>query len=285
MDTVLIPGTSLRCSRCIFGTATLLRAGSTQKRLHLLLEAVEQGFTHFDTAPYYGFGIAERDLSSVLRQNAELTVTTKVGVYSPGGERQSVGAVYLRKTLGRLLKRLVVPTIDFSVARARRALDASLERLGRNHIDLYLLHEPSLELVCTDEWQRWLETELAGGRVRHVGLAARASQLVPFLSAAPRLSSVAQVLDSLDRREADVVLRSGRPLQITYGYVSAAKSRSPQWSTAQVLEKALCRNSEGAVIVSTTQPQRLAQYRQLTSISRADEGLVPSCRTSVHPIT
>ncbi|HZF45778.1 MAG TPA: aldo/keto reductase [Sphingomonadaceae bacterium] len=260
---ITLPGTGLRCSRFIFGTASLFNAGNTESRSRLLHAAVEQGFRHFDTAPYYGFGMAERDLAPVLRAHRDVGVTTKVGIYSPGGERQSAPEIFMRKAAGRLLPAISRPTIDFTLSRARDALSASLKRLGRDHVELYMLHEPELHLVKTEEWQRWLEDERSAGRIGDFGLALTADRLEPFLREAPELASVIQMLDSLDEREADILARFGRPMQITYGYVSAARARGDATPVAELLRAALRRNPEGALIVSTRRPERLNQYSQL----------------------
>jgi aryl-alcohol dehydrogenase-like predicted oxidoreductase len=263
MKRIRIPGTDFVCSRFVFGTASLFSAGSRQRRLSLLEAAVDHGFTHFDSAPYYGFGIAERDLSHVLRRHAHVTVTTKVGLYSRGGDDQSAAEVLVRKAAGRLLPVLSRPYVDFAVARARVALDGSLRRLGRPRIDIYMLHEPTLDLVNTDEWQRWLESEQRGGRVAHFGLALTCDRLAPFLAHGSALASLVQVLDSLDRREADLLPLHGRPLQITYGYVSAARARGDGRSVTEILAAALLRNPAGPLIVSTRRAERLAHYRRL----------------------
>src|SRR5688500_13589047 len=97
MRKILLPDTDLQVSRFIFGTAGLFNAGMPERRLELLESAFDQGFTHFDTAPYYGFGAAERAMKPFLARHPEATVTTKVGIYSPGGESQSDGLVFLRK--------------------------------------------------------------------------------------------------------------------------------------------------------------------------------------------
>lgn len=260
MRSVRIPGTNLSCSRFIFGTASLFNVGSQSKRLRLLMEAADAGFTHFDTAPYYGFGWAERDLGKMLRQRPQITVTTKVGIYSPGGENASQLAVLLRKAAGRVSPSVSRATIDFALSRAKSMIEHSLQRLARDHIDLYMLHEPDLKLVQTDEWCRWLELEVARGRVGAFGLALTADKLSPFLRSAPELARVVQVLDSLEQREADCLSVSGRPLQITYGYVSAARACGSDKPVPQILKEALERNSSGAIIVSTTKSERLGQY-------------------------
>lgn len=268
MDIVTLPGTSVRCSRFIFGTASLFNAGGARARRALLEAAVDNGFRHFDTAPYYGFGMAERDLAPVLRAHREVGVTTKVGIYSPGGENQSAAAVLARKAAGRVIPAISRPTVDFAIDRARGALDASLRRLQRDHVELYMLHEPELGLVRTDEWQRWLEDETRAGRIGAFGLALTADRLEPFLREAPGLASVVQVLDSLEAREADVLARFGRPLQITYGYVTSARRAGSTRPVPEILVAALARNPRGAVIVATRRIARLGQYAALAA-SRA----------------
>src|SRR5258706_340990 len=77
MEAIKIANTDLRVSRFIFGTGSLFNAGPLAKRLAVLEAAVEHGFTHFDAAPYYGFGMAERDLAHVLRKHPALTGSSR----------------------------------------------------------------------------------------------------------------------------------------------------------------------------------------------------------------
>lgn len=265
MQQITLPGTDLAVSRFIFGTAGLFNAGPAAARQRLLEAAVEAGFTHFDTAPYYGFGVAERELGLLLRRHPRLGVTTKVGLYSPGGDDQRDYSVFVRKALGRVLRPLSRPTVDFSVARARHALEGSLRRLGRERIDVYMLHEPQLALIATDEWQRFLDDCRRTGKIGEAGLALTADRLGPFLAAASPLTRLVQVCDSLEGREADILPQHGRPLQITYGYVSAARSSGSPLGVADVLRAALRRNAGGAIIVSSRRPDRLAQYPRLAA--------------------
>src|SRR5262245_44485441 len=126
-----LPGTELRLSRFAFGTASLHHLTSARSRRMLLEAAVQHGFTHFDTAPIYGFGSSERDLAPVLAAATGLTVATKVGLYPPGGGAQTRVAIVARKVLGKLYPPLSRVDVDLSVKRAEASLDASLKRLGR----------------------------------------------------------------------------------------------------------------------------------------------------------
>lgn len=265
MKTIVLKGTDLTVSRFIFGTAALFNIRRAVERQNLLEAVVDAGFTHFDTAPYYGFGIAECALAPVLRAHPQLTVTTKVGIYSAGGESQSSTSVFLRKAFGRVIRPLSRPTIDFSLKKAKEALEGSLRRLGRETIDLYMLHEPEPELVATEEWQRWLECCVTDGKLRAFGLALAAERVEPFLATGRTLGQVIQMTDSLSGREADVLQEYGRPMQITYGYVSAAMSNRDPMPVREILRRALLRNISGAVIVSTKRRDRLAQYSEVAA--------------------
>ncbi|GAA4043562.1 aldo/keto reductase family protein [Parerythrobacter jejuensis] len=268
MRAIQLPATDLKISRFVFGTSGLFNVRGSDRREALLEEAVAQGFTHFDTAPYYGFGHAERDLAPVLRRHPDVTVTTKVGLYSPGGEAQPAWQVFARKAAGRVLHPISKPALDFGLQRAKMSLLDSLERLGREHIDLLLLHEPQADLVQTDEWLRWLEDCRTEGKVRYFGMAGMPLDVAPLVEQAPALGEVLQLADSLDQHEADAVFTT-QPMQITYGYVSAAATRARSLNVTGVLTKALQRNRSGAVIVSTTRPERLAQYAPIADRDEA----------------
>ena len=257
----ILPGTSLSVSRFTFGTASLFNVGAAQRRRGLLSAAYDQGFTHFDTAPLYGFGVAERDLKPFLAAHPDATVATKVGIYPPGGVNQAPVTVFLRKALGRALPAISRPIVDWSVARARDTLEGSLRRLGRERVDLYLLHEPDSALLDTQEWLRWLEDQR--DRIVHFGVAANARWLAPFVPRTP-LTALLQTFDSLEGREAQSVLASGRPLQLTYGYLYAARRLGPV-DVSAVLRGALARNATGSVIVSTGKIERLPQYSRISA--------------------
>jgi D-threo-aldose 1-dehydrogenase len=267
---LVIPGTNIETSRFIFGTSGIFRVGSTAARRRLLEAAVDHGFLHFDTAPYYGFGTAERDLASVLKAHPEVKVTTKVGLYSPGGEDQSSASVLIRKAGGKIVPGLCSPSVSFDLDRARRSLEGSLRRLGRDYVELYMLHEPDLRALNTPAWVEWLESQRRTGRIGSYGLALTVERLEPFLAAATPIANVVQVHDSLVRREADVLTCYHRPLQITYGYVSAARASGDTTNVPDILRLATERNPHGPIIVSTKRIDRLPQYAQAREAVNGD---------------
>lgn len=263
MRKILLPATSLRLSRFVFGCAGLFNAGGAPARQNLLAAAADCGFSHFDTAPSYGFGMAERDLGPLLKSRPELTATTKIGLYSPGGEESSASAIFLRKVAGRVLPGLSKAQVDFSLTRAQKSLEGSLRRLGRDHVELLLLHAPRLDQLDAEEWRVWLEKLVASGRIGAFGLAAtRTPEVHVFLDRAPALAAVVQAPDSLDLREIDLLVACGAPPQLTYGYVAAARRRGDPRPITDILRQALRRNASGAIVVGTTRPERLRQYVQ-----------------------
>jgi D-threo-aldose 1-dehydrogenase len=253
----MLPGTELRLSRFAFGTASLHHLTSARSRRMLLEAAVEHGLTHFDTAPIYGFGSAERDLAPVLAAEPKLTVATKVGLYPPGGGEQTGAVVFARKVLGKLYPPLSRVHVDLSVKTAEVSLDASLKRLQRERLDILFIHEPDCTRIETEEWHRWLERERERGRLIAFGIAGAMAQIEPLVSSP--LAQVIQTTDSISGHEADRVLDANRQLQITYGYLSAARRSGEAFEPRQLLIDALRRNRTGTILVSTRRRARLAE--------------------------
>ncbi|MFJ4626031.1 aldo/keto reductase [Streptomyces sp. NPDC088847] len=102
--------------------------------------AWQHGIRYFDTAPHYGLGLSERRIGAALREHprSSYTLSTKVG-----RRLERVETV----TGDDLASGFAVPAEqrrvwDFSADGIRRTLDASLERLGTDHVDIVYLHDP-----------------------------------------------------------------------------------------------------------------------------------------------
>ena len=258
MRRVQLPGTEISVSRFAFGTASLHHLGAEQVQGQHLRAAADAGLSHFDTAPLYGFGAAERALGAAFGRGhgPQVTIATKVGLYPPGGTRQSRTVMIGRKALGRIFPVLSRAQANWSVERANVSLSGSLKRLRRDHVDLLLLHEPDLDLLASEEWLRWLEAE-ATQRVAAFGVAGSDAQVAPFLAAAHPLARVVQTKDSLDKREADFLTEAGHTFQLTYGYLSTMPSGA---NAEAMLAGALARNEKGSVLVSTGNRSRLTTF-------------------------
>jgi D-threo-aldose 1-dehydrogenase len=98
--------------------------------------AWERGIRLFDTAPLYGHGLSEQRLGAALaaRPRDEYVLATKVGRLLVPGAAPDDSIFTATPPL--------VPVYDFSADGVRRSIDASLERLGLDRIDLLHVHDP-----------------------------------------------------------------------------------------------------------------------------------------------
>jgi aryl-alcohol dehydrogenase-like predicted oxidoreductase len=108
--------------------------------------ALDAGITFFDTADTYGGGDSERFLGEALADRRDdVVIASKFGqdkgVPGPGGSRDHV----------------------------RRAIDASLERLGTDVVDLYYYHRPD-GVTPLAETLAAMQELVDEGRVRWLGL-------------------------------------------------------------------------------------------------------------------
>jgi aryl-alcohol dehydrogenase-like predicted oxidoreductase len=128
-----------------FGT----RIDSDQSRA-VVDAALDAGITLFDTADTYGVGASEELLGAALgKRREDVVVATKFGMDMSGANGPDWGA--------RASRRYV-----------RRAVEASLRRLGTDHIDLYQLHQPDLVTPIQETLEAM--TELVDeGKVRYLG--------------------------------------------------------------------------------------------------------------------
>jgi D-threo-aldose 1-dehydrogenase len=135
------PPTRLELTELGFGGApigNLFDAVSDEEANDAVRAAWEAGVRYFDTAPHYGLGLSERRLGSALRGYAReaFVVSTKVGRLlepSNGGQLDPEGFV-VPATHRRVW--------DFTRDGVLRSIEASLERLGLDRVDLVLIHDP-----------------------------------------------------------------------------------------------------------------------------------------------
>ena len=125
--------------------------------------ARELGVNLFDTAQGYGFGASERLLGSALRDDLDNS-RDEVVIATKGG---------LRMTDDGLVR-------DSSPDWLRRGVDESLQALGIDHVDLYQVHWPDLEVPFA-ETAGALQDLVEEGKIRHVGVSNfDASQMAEF---------------------------------------------------------------------------------------------------------
>jgi aryl-alcohol dehydrogenase-like predicted oxidoreductase len=118
MQTRTLGRTGLEVSVLGFGCGAvggLMVKGNAADQERAVARALELGINYFDTAAMYGNGESERNLGSVLKSlKPDLYLGTKVRI--PAAERRNVAAA------------------------VTASLEASLERLQLDHVDLFQLH-------------------------------------------------------------------------------------------------------------------------------------------------
>ena len=114
-----------------------------------LLEAIDAGVDHFDTAASYQLGENERFVGSVLRPfRSQIVLATKCGLTrGPGGSAMA----------------------DNRPETIRASCAASLERLGFDAIDLFYLHRIDATVPIEDSVGE-LSKLVAAGKIQHIGL-------------------------------------------------------------------------------------------------------------------
>ena len=132
---------------------------------------------YFDTAPLYGFGLAEQRLGAALRTKPreEYVVSTKVGrLLRPDASPEPGQAWKGTPPLN--------PVFDFSYDGTMRSIEESLGRLGIDRIDVLLIHDPDahFEEAIGGAYVA-LERLRAGGTVKAIGAGMnQAEMLVAF---------------------------------------------------------------------------------------------------------
>lgn len=176
-----LPGIDKPIARVVQGTI-MLRASERERGFALLDAVLEQGGTTFDTAHTYGQGDVERTLGAWVGDR---------------GVRDQV--VIIGKGAHPMQGRQRVTPADIA-----SDLHESLERLGTDYIDLYLLHrdDPRLPVgplvEALNEHQRAGKIGAFGGsnwlpeRLQAANEYAAAHGLTPFVASSPNLSLAVQ---------------------------------------------------------------------------------------------
>ena len=152
MRHTILGKSGLDVSRIAFGTWQLggdWGPTDTEAATEAIRRAADRGVTFFDTAQAYGFGQSEQLLAAALRSvpRQEVVIATK------GGLRPAGNGV----------------ARDARPAWIRQGVDASLQALGTDYIDLYQLHWPD-PATPFEETADALAKLIVDGKIRHVGV-------------------------------------------------------------------------------------------------------------------
>jgi aryl-alcohol dehydrogenase-like predicted oxidoreductase len=162
----------------------------------LLRAAVDRGVTFFDTAQVYGPFTNEELLGRALAGRRDgVVVATKFGnVRGPDG-----------KFLG----------VDGRPEYVRACLDASLERLGMDHVDLYYQHRVDPK-VPIEETVGAMAELVRAGKVRYLGLSEAAPATIRRAHAVHPISALQTEYSLWSREPEDELLSTVRSLGIGF---------------------------------------------------------------------
>ncbi|AIF65239.1 D-threo-aldose 1-dehydrogenase [Terribacillus saccharophilus] len=130
------------------GTAPLgnmFRNVPEAEAIETIQTAWDQGIRYFDTAPFYGAGLAELRLGKVLSKydRDEYVISTKVGRYLTDEEEDKEG-LYEEGRKNKVIT-------DYTEDATLRSIEQSLERLQTDRIDIVYVHDLSPDFHG-DEW-------------------------------------------------------------------------------------------------------------------------------------
>ncbi|TDW23814.1 aldo/keto reductase [Kribbella kalugense] len=160
--------------------------------------AIDAGCTFIDTADVYGDGENEELVGRALAgRRDEVVLATKFGFKRPAS------AVALPSV------------VDGSPAYAREAIDASLRRLGVDHVDLWYLHRRDPQ-VPIEETVGAMASMVEAGKVRYLGLSEVNGETVRAAHAVHPISAVQSEWSLWTRDPETVVLPTLRELGVGF---------------------------------------------------------------------
>ncbi|MFB4212138.1 aldo/keto reductase family oxidoreductase [Shouchella sp. JSM 1781072] len=160
MKTFVLPGTDLNVSNMILGNMRIngLDDASIQK---LIQTAYEEGINFYDHADIYGGGECESLFAKAL-SHTDIS-REKIVLQSKCGIRKGTTGFY-----------------DFSKDHILTSVDAILQRLNTEYLDILLLHRPD-PLMEPDEVAAAFQQLHDRGKVRHFGVSNHTPQQIELL--------------------------------------------------------------------------------------------------------
>ena len=145
MEYRVLQSTDLRVSRASFGTMTFGSQSDQGASTRMVDQCLEAGVNFFDTANMYNQGRAEEVLGKALgSRRSQVILASKV--------RNRIGDA--------------PDDAGLSGAAIRKALEASLKRLGTDYLDLYYLHMPDYDTPI-EETLEAMDEAVRSGKVRY----------------------------------------------------------------------------------------------------------------------
>jgi aryl-alcohol dehydrogenase-like predicted oxidoreductase len=134
---------------------------------------IDAGMTWVDTAEVYGQGVSEQIVGRAVAGRDDVLVFTKVAPDEGSGVRPE---------------------------QIRKAIDGSLRRLARDHVDLYQVHWPDDAVPVEETWGAMAEL-VEAGKVRHIGVSNFGRKLVERCQAIHPVASVQNEFSLLEQAD------------------------------------------------------------------------------------
>jgi aryl-alcohol dehydrogenase-like predicted oxidoreductase len=178
------------------GMSEFYGTGEEEESVATIHRAVELGVTFLDTADMYGPFTNERLVGQAIRgRREEIVLATKFGnVRGENGERLGVSG-----------------EPDY----VRRACDASLQRLGVEHIDLYYQHRVDPDTPVEETWSAMAEL-VESGKVRYLGISEAAPETIRRAHAVHPVTALQTEYSLWSRDVEDEILPTIRELGIGF---------------------------------------------------------------------
>lgn len=178
------------------GMSEFYGTGSESEALEVINYAIDHGVNFLDTADMYGPFTNEKLLSKVLKdRRSDVVLATKFG-----NERREDGS-----WVG----------VNGKPEYVKKACEASLQRLGVDHIDLYYQHRVDTTVPIEDTIQAMAEL-VKEGKVRHLGMSEAAAETIRRASKVHKITALQTEYSLWSRDPEDEILGTVRELGIGF---------------------------------------------------------------------
>jgi D-threo-aldose 1-dehydrogenase len=245
-----LPHSEIDTSDIGIGCAYLTAGSLTRYELRLIDAAFEAGARHFDVAPQYGLGTAEKVLGLALKGKRDrVTITTKAGIIRPNVPYYKLLARSLLSPLRTRLraannkvdvKRInsligLSRKLDFSSNTIRKSFEESLGHLKTDYVDIFMLHNAQPNDVSSELINTIVDFKISGKSI-NIGLATDLVATQSILRNYPGVFDCVQYSWSvLDPRLSQDL---GEPFRITHRALARALGPVSKWlaDNSQILD-------------------------------------------------
>lgn len=251
----------------------------------LLKLALDQGVRFFDTSNIYGQGESEQVLGEILRQRDDVVVCSKAGKHLSMKMRV---VAPLKSVLRTVARRSDQARRRISAARAKpmptrwdpafltASLDASLRRLKREQIEMFMLHSPPAEVIARGDAVGTLELARQAGKIGIVGVSVDDVATAEAALQDPRVKALQVPLHPRDTAF-DVVVRDAAhqgvaiiAREILGGALAIASQADPARYARDQIIASIRRSGVSLPLVGATRTASLTASTEAARAARVD---------------